>query len=915
MPSNESHLSPAASRCQQETLGALARIEERFYDRDTHVARPRVDLLLGSVSWFAARTTPATLVLGDAGVGKSCVIASLAWALCEYRSSTVLYLWEFERSADWLGDVLASISGGKRDLAGFLEWWNDPSNGGARSLWVLLDGLDGSPRFRAYLTELETALGSAAWRAGFRLVVACRKNSLARHDIDGWPGEEGLGFPRSEGMWTRFMAGEKSLGFLEICGFSDEEIDFFGARFEPEFSLPEHLRPLARLPLHLSLLRAMMQAGHVPPDDLREDDVVAWQLRSLVSAHPGLDGLLVRVGHEMLARRRSVLPAEIVWSLHGAIEHGACSGALTSSGRLLEALVGVLVLLRPASEDHGPRDFSYTFRHRQQAEQVLLRTIESDGGIRTAEQLTSWCRQAEGFDALRGALEHLASRLAGDASARPLLVGLLDLEWEGPEQGFLLALLRREEDIAASPAVRVLEEGCAGNADRTRRLSCALRWLTSELEAEGRIALARTLCQRASGLWSRIGGPVVGPENRREYGLLLALRGRLALALGAHREAQIVAEKRLALARSLADQTDRLDLCLDLAAALFLVSEAWLALDLTDRALDGFEEHLALLRTLSDQHPEHPALRRRLAASLLRVGDAWLSLGRSGGALRHLIESVEIGAELSERQPANELLDRDFSVALDVLGHVLIDLGRPGDAVCFLARSFALRCRLFFLAPALDELRRDLAAIPDRTENNVPTISPLGDTLRELQEDLSSLRQLVEPQAVEPCVDLARALDSMRLVWSILGCAKESLGCVREQIALLRGFPGHTSACQALAVQLGRLARASWEENRPKAEGYLQEGIMLMRALRRQEPRNVAFLVDLIFLLGIRTHDVPEDGKADKGAGLLQDPALHRDLQEARSLANELESLVSSPVARRVLEERFSHWWDERSRG
>ena len=719
----------------------------RKYFPECYVERRGVDDV---VSMCMERPGRALLLLGEAGSGKSSLLARLADRLSaedapDDAEPAVSGRGKKDKgdelgryfAAKGGGDVVLFLSGhaafagdaGKdgaallcdavlqragvragtfRDLAEFAarlaETASEDSHEG-RLVWLVLDALNEAARFTDLLTAFDAFLPCVAKHSWLRVVVSVRSgawHALVRRRLDG--AEHGDGVLANEGCLYAFQdeRSGKDVPYLDVRPFNelDEGPRAYAMR---QTALPERassipyaqlapdLRRLLLSPLHLHLFHETFRGERGVPAAIDEGVLLDAYLEQLCADLPSLRETLGDIGRLMLERGAPVLPLDVAdeWLARWRAARGYESVARVAKLDPIEELVAASVLMRPSEEGIGVdrRLVAFQFSHQKLCERVLLRELMRRIAPRAAPT---------------GA-ELLAWARHGVGFAEELgALEVVAVRLTDAGEGDVLAVLL---DLDDQPA-------------RTRVLGAAIRalgprWGTSE-EGEPRVAsvvdaLVRTaLSDGARGMRLETS---VGPAA-----LWLCRAGFLRAAEAIDR-GRVVALRRL-----VANEPRAIDLRRDLNRLLVQLGNHAGTAGRSDEARTYLEEALVAARRLvAAELPCSGASgsavvarcsrRADLAYSLGRLGRHELDAGRSGNARVYLEEQLAVARELVAVCPNMTVSQEHFGAALYNVGILEMGVGRAEEARAFVERALELQRRLVAAEPHREDLQAGLIEV------------------------------------------------------------------------------------------------------------------------------------------------------------------------------------------------------------
>ncbi|GMV42640.1 MAG: hypothetical protein AMXMBFR64_43560 [Myxococcales bacterium] len=662
----------------------LDEVRGRKYLPQCYVERQGVDDAL-----LAALEQPgaAVLVLGEAGSGKSSLLARLVESLLEHgdhaappgkrrgseverylatrgAGDVVVFLQGRQAYASAAGAPLAAAlcdavlvrlgvcPGEFADLGALLAQLGATAGrdtDAGRRVILVLDALNEADSFTDLMKALDQALPHVARHPWARLVVSLRQGAwaslVAAHRRAGLAGASPLEYARH---LCRFQDPESTeeQEALALRPFTPEEAArAFAARRErlPQRSarlrweqLGPELQHLLCSPLHLHLFHETWRGQDEVPPVVGERSLFDAYLDALAAELPGLGDTLAAVGRLLYDERRPDVPLDraLAWLDHWRA--GRRPADLVARLDPIEELVAASVLLRPAEEGIGTDRslVGYTFTHQRLCEQVLLRELErrmSPRELPTAEELLAWADLAEGdagqapFVELAGALEILAVRLVEAGEGGPLA--------------------RLVSDEGHPVRAQVVSAGMTGLGP-SRGLGA------SSLPAP----LTSLAPLRQAALQS--------PDHAKWLDDAIWQERRRLEQTGASVAAEQVSLMLAEVLRAAVDASpDRADLQRDLSVSLNNLGNLARAAGRSDEARDFFQESLDVMRRLVQREPHRADLQRELSVSLNNLGNLARAAGRSDEARDFFQESLDVMRRLVQREPHRADLRVDLAIS------------------------------------------------------------------------------------------------------------------------------------------------------------------------------------------------------------------------------------------------------------
>jgi len=421
--------SSLATRCWKTSLGALDRVKKARYRKAEYLERPEVDGRLFEA--MATSNTPGlrvALVQGVSGVGKSSAMTWLAEAIQEsYPDDVLLYLWEFHRDSDLLASTLNNICGNPLSLMSFLRQCSDESHERHARIWLLLDGLNETPKLQDILRALDGLLDSPDCFSRVRVVASMQKGVIDLCERGAVRTSYGSALLKNRDRLVVFGHSEDGtpIPYLEIPRFTPDEVQAALSRSPEPIQLPEHLREAGRLPINLRLILEALRRGSA--EDLREQDVVDSYLDTLETSIRGVREVFPRIGRAMLEAGRAHLPLATVARWREEAKKLGLEG-VPHIDRLVEASI-----LEPPSISTGAplEELFYTSSHSLFAECMLYRHLAAEAPISMPKLGEIFKVQNECFRDLGNALERLLPALVRNSGSDAVCDLLEELNFEG----------------------------------------------------------------------------------------------------------------------------------------------------------------------------------------------------------------------------------------------------------------------------------------------------------------------------------------------------------------------------------------------------------------------------------------------------------------------------------------------------
>jgi hypothetical protein len=402
----------------------LDQLTDRKYFPRFYLERPNVD---GALDRLAGLEGGALLLLGDAGSGKSSLIARLAErllvehevddaakAVAQTAAPSNIVVWLTGR-ADYATDtttkpgcllieavnrklgIMPGQFASVHALLQHLDGQRAQDLHRDRKIWLLLDGLNEAERFVDLVTEIDTLLPclpafphvrlAVSMRSGAYHSLAARAASLLRSGAPVFSHfRHFMAFPDETGTERNWLnARPFHLETEGAAAYRLRQSELPGRASGIEWErLDRTTRLLLLRPLYLHLFHLIGTASDAVPRNLTENDLLDAYLDSLggeaEGSVAGLGEWLARLGEEMLARRSAFLPIEVAEAWRAEWLRRNHFDALSRAAKLdpVEELVSASVLLRPVDQAGsvvGDR-LGYGFTQQKLAERLLLRTID-----------------------------------------------------------------------------------------------------------------------------------------------------------------------------------------------------------------------------------------------------------------------------------------------------------------------------------------------------------------------------------------------------------------------------------------------------------------------------------------------------------------------------------------------------------
>ena len=757
-------LPPWAEFYSRETLDAL---RGRKYFPECYLERKGIDDVAVARLQQGGK---ALLVLGEAGSGKSSLLARLAEGLLQEKEDredpaapsqakdTVIFL----SGRALTGDVAATgrqllteallartgiQSGAFKDLTDFAEYLaplvqEDSVQG--RKVWLILDALNEADRFTDLLKALDDflpSLGRHPWlrlafsiRSGAWFALEKRHEGLARHGHL----MANLAFLHS----FREEATQEEQPFLEVrpftlagegCAAYEKRQQSLPARATgiPYDSLSPSIKALLLDPLHLHLFHETYQGQSSGPADLEDSDLFAAYLGGILNGQKTLTSILDRIGAWMFQARTPALPLDVTdeWIDSWRKQHGYDSVACVSKLDPIEELVAVSLLLSPAEEGFGVdrKLVAFQFSHQKLCEQVLVRHLLAQiepRSLPTGEEMLRWSQHASAaptFSELGGALAILAGRMVTHGKGADL-VALLDVRVSHQIMPQVLGAAIR----AMGPAWGPDEKGIPEVAALPRALAARLNQNSLVYAGIFEVAVwkATEWLTRSGFTWAALTIETLRLKVARKvfeldpsiasfgwlYSFALRRCGTLALKVGRMEETSALYQESYELCLRLAEaDPSNAHKKRDLRNALRHLGNLAGKTRCFKDAYARYKEALTLQKELAEAEPNHPETQHQLAISLIELGTSARALKQTEEALTCFLESIPILRSLVAASPTNSKFIHTLIGALFTRGDAHNARGQVAEAWQHYEEAHRLLLGLVQAAPNRSDRRLDLA--------------------------------------------------------------------------------------------------------------------------------------------------------------------------------------------------------------
>jgi tetratricopeptide (TPR) repeat protein/GTPase SAR1 family protein len=881
---------------------AVEAMRGRKYLPECYLERRGVDDV---VEALAARGGRALLLLGEAGSGKSSLLARLVERLtgapdhdgrpeaCDivlFLSGRSAFDGDIGRSArELLCDAVLTRAGVRSrafaDLADFCVHLAQTAKEDAapgRKVWLIFDALNEADRFADLVGAVDAFLPAVGQHSWLRVIVSIR--SGAYHALAARHGElarRGSVFANERYLLTFAdgKAGERAKEerpYLEIRPFVLE------TEGQPSYALRqgrlpdraaqvcyEQLDPQLRTallsPLHLHLFHETLAGKEEVPSGLDASVLFDAYLDRLGTEWPGLQGTLADIGMLMYEGRTPALAAAVAdeWLSAWRARHGFHSAAAVSKLDPIEELVSATVLLRPAEAGVGAdrRLVAFQFSHQKLCEQVLVRELRRQIAPRTlstGDELLAWARHAAGppgaagFAELTGALERVAAQLVecgqGDA-----LAPLLDLE---------------DDDIRTAifgSGLRALGAAWGPTAEGNPAAATALESL----------ARAATPQQRAVSAPSGSAGPALANRDDLADQDHLASSGRAHARsqrlgtlcreamtwlrrTGLNQAADAIGRMLIQVGRRWVEsEPNRGELQHDLAVSLGVAGHGARSARSPQEAWCYYREARDLMRGLVKANPNRADWLFTYAISLTNAGDLLLEVGEIEEAQAALMTALDLMRKLAKCDPHRTDWRRELSMALNNMGRFAAAAGQRGEARGYFEQSLSVARSLVQAEPDRTELQHDLSMVLASLTQWAQAERMWTQARIYAAEDLAVIHRLAEtePHRADLQSDLAVSLGNVGHSAQAAGRVQEAHAYFHRALAISRRLaeadPQAVRLQRELSAALSNMGGVAREAGMAEdARRHLEESLSVMRGVVEVDPSRADLWQDLSAVLG-----------------------------------------------------------------
>jgi tetratricopeptide (TPR) repeat protein len=860
---------PARAHARAE----LAQLSGRVYQPESWVERRDLDRALEDAF---DRASSAVLVLGEAGRGKTSVLARKVDALTQPDGTDVVVFlcgrsaWAGE--ATWSGARLlcqavlrqAGIAAGSfNELSELLLHLHaaeaEPPQ---RRVWLVLDGLDEAARFPELLRAVDELLPKLSAFPWVRLLMSCRTGEYAALERRGrvfahqrhlhpfldsrenvekpWLGLRPFDRGEAAAAWQRYAQAQPSRAWSASW-----------------VELPEWARELAAHPLHVRLLHDTFAGVSELPPTLDEAGLLRRWTERLCAGNPAARGALERLAQVMVEQARPVLPVERAdeWRSEPYERQGLRPVDRVARLDPVEWLVTASPLLRPAREGvGGERQLTgYGFAHARLCEQVLLEDLLKKAVPREELDHEDLAREAEyaalhsGFYDYQEALSSVVVRAAREGNV-PVLANLLALPQDVVRHRWVETALRtlgtswgparegREGPRASLAALTAAARRGPRSRERFLSVTGVTTWLEERGHRWGAVAVsaARLECQ---------------PDDA---GRALAHSGLLARVGSAEKRAGRMAEVR-----------------------------------------HCYETSLQWRRRIASAAPERLEYQNSLSSALARMAALEEGEGREAQARALYAEGLGIDRKLLGAEPAREDLITHVAVGLTSVADLDERAGRRDQARTLYLEALSLDRALLAAAPEDVERQANLSSRLARLGGVEEASGNVEVARGHYRESLALRRRLAESHPGDPrwADSLLRALDRLGRLEEAQARPDEARTWDEEALQLERKLvTGDASRLSSLSSTLGRLGNLELASGRcAQARAYYEESLALRRRLVAEAPGEAARASSLsraLDRLGVLEESVGQVAEAQRCYE--EALAVDRRLSEAAPLDAEL---------------------------
>lgn len=864
----------------------------------------------------------ALLLLGEAGAGKSSILARLVERLLyvaeeaapveagrrlesyeEKRGSrdVVIFLsgadaYPRDRSlpADQLlseavtrqGEVKRGEFGSLADFCQELSKSVEEDRQKGRKVWIILDAINEADRFTDLVEALDSFLPEVEQYPWLRLVVSMRSgayHSLARRDESAF--SHGPVVFRNARAWQQFSKASMGPGQERpgLRGFTDGETvpyldvrpfhlategkEAYGLRQRAPGmracparwdSLDRAMRELLLSPLHLHLFHETFHAEQNVPAALSETKLLNAYLDQLADRMPGLPRRLLQLGEVMRETRRALLPLELAEAWVKEWRGGTHSAAES------------LAKLDPVEE--------------LVSASVLMRPVEEGEGL--ARRKVGYCFSHQKLAEAVLVREIEARLIRETGTAIPTPEGLLKLAKEAAGTGTAFGEM---VGAIASLVVQAVERGDGASvgilldhdSEKARN-----HLVGAGLYAYGFVrGNAKEPTATAAASWTAFTEAISTRKREERFSAAVWHSADVHEQEGRSQAAgQIVAAMVEIGRRLVAAEPDRLDWKCDLSSSLNSLSDQLVIEGKAGEARSLVEESLGIMRELVAAEPGRLDWRHAWSTSLGRLSSLLGKAGEAGEALALLQESLGTIRELVAMDPERMVWRRALAVAMMNLSDHLAAAGQAVEARSLAGQSVSIMRELVASDPSGSQSwptatlwRQDLAISLSKLSGLLDLEEETEDAWSLAKESLEIMRALVadEPRRLDLRNVLAVSLHQSSLLKSE-GKAERVRELVEESLEIKRFLvveePGRLDWRGELGASLIRMSELLSDAGETDgAQALAEESLGIIRDLVAAEPERLDLRRDMVHHL-LRLSDLLSGaGRAEEARSLVEE--------------------------------------------
>jgi tetratricopeptide (TPR) repeat protein len=263
------------------------------------------------------------------------------------------------------------------------------------------------------------------------------------------------------------------------------------------------------------------------------------------------------------------------------------------------------------------------------------------------------------------------------------------------------------------------------------------------------------------------------------------------------------------------------------------------------RALQAYEDSLAMARRLAASNPGNAEWQRDVSTGLNNIGTVRRDVGDGAGALQAFEESLAIARRLAVTDPGNTQWQRDVSANLGNIGVVRRDTGDLVGALQVFEESLAIVRRLAAAAPGNTELQRYVSANLNNIGNVRLAVGDRAGALQAFEESHSIVRRLAaaDPGNTASQRDVSFLLNNIGVMRRSAGDRAGALQAFEESLAsagrLTATDPGNTQWQRDVSAFLNNIGdvRQDAGEHEGALRAY-EESLAIRRRLAAADPGN-----------------------------------------------------------------------------